>query len=145
MTLTALAQHISSKLSGSSNSSGPVDGEASAAEGQADAPAAAAAASAGAGGSDVAVTALAVRNIVQDVASRKSYGLQDGECCCFFGIGTEHIFRNIWQRCKPMHWVCVLLQLCVCGMPPALRSCDHAKHFVSTAFVVLLIRLACER
>lgn len=79
MTLTQLAQHISSILNNSSSSgSGPAGGEASAAESQADTQAAAAAA---AGGSEVAVTALAVRNIIQDVASRKSYGLQDGECC----------------------------------------------------------------
>jgi hypothetical protein len=81
MTLTQLAQHISSAL-GSGSSSRPADGEASAAESQADA-AAAAAGPAGTGSSEVAVTALAVRNIIQDVASRKSYGLQDGECCCW--------------------------------------------------------------
>jgi hypothetical protein len=91
MTLTQLAQHISSMLSGGSSSgSGPVDGETSAAEGQADAAAAAAAAPAAVGSSEVAVTALAVRNIIQDVASRKSYGLQDGECCCLRQNNVQH-------------------------------------------------------
>jgi hypothetical protein len=79
MTLTQLAQHISSALGGGS-SGRHADGEASAAESQADA--AAAVGAAAGGSSEVAVTALAVRNIIQDVASRKSYGLQDGECCC---------------------------------------------------------------
>lgn len=68
MTLTQLAQHISCTLGGSSSGSG-ADKEGAA--GNEDAAAA-----------EGAVTALAIRNIIQDVASRKSYGLQDGEPAC---------------------------------------------------------------
>lgn len=69
--LTQLAQHISALLS--SGGSG-----AAAAAGAGAEPAAAAAAAAGGGGGGVSPTV--VRNLLQEVASRKSYGLSDGGC-----------------------------------------------------------------
>jgi len=88
--LTQLAQHISCKLS--SNRSNCVsstqvaeNGDAgSSAEGATPAGEAAAAdahaptTETAKGGSEGAVSALIVRNLIQDVASRKSYGLLDG-------------------------------------------------------------------
>lgn len=96
--LTELAELISKTLSGNSSSgsqgkqaatpapAGDSHGEAAGASGSAagsqEAPAAAAAAAAAAGGSSGAgPSALVVRNLIQEVASRKSYGLQDGEPC----------------------------------------------------------------
>jgi hypothetical protein len=128
MTLTQLAQHISSALSGSSSSGG----EASAAEGQADAPAAAAG-----GSSEVAVTALAVRNIIQDVASRKSYGLQDGRCYRL----CDQPPRATEGSCDSMH--VVMYSSCYIGMLCHSTWLGHRRSWLSLSPHVLASLLLC--
>lgn len=72
--LSHLAQQISTLLSGSIGGAAadtPSNTEAGTSHSQAAAPAD--------GAGSEGVSQLVVRNIIQDVASRKSYGLQDGE------------------------------------------------------------------
>lgn len=126
--LTELSELISKTLSGNSSSgsqgkqaatpapTGGSPGEAAGGSGSAagsqEAPAAAAGGSSGAGPS-----ALVVRNLIQEVASRKSYGLQDGESCR--GYGPNMISEKKGHATYLTSWhgsVCMICMVCMVNL-----------------------------
>eukprot|EP00878_Enallax_costatus_P008541 GHUV01008929.1.p1 GENE.GHUV01008929.1~~GHUV01008929.1.p1 ORF type:complete len:505 (+),score=223.55 GHUV01008929.1:730-2244(+) len=114
--LSQLAQHISSTLSSNSSIAGnsatdtSMAPEAGTSSSQAAADTHASAAVAGVGSAD-AVSVLVVRNIIQDVASRKGYGLQDG------ALAPVDAFED---ETGAYHWCWELRSLT--GLPKAVKQ-----------------------